>query len=60
MFSVIDDTQQWNEEKQSKTVRVNLGEIIGQTEVLFCFCDTGADLIICFPSGVWLWIGIVV
>ena len=52
MFFLIDDTQQRNEEKQNKTVKVNLGEIIGHSEILFCFCDTGADLIICSPSGV--------
>ena len=33
-------------------MRVDLGDIIGHSEVLFCFCDTGADLLICSPSGV--------
>ena len=60
MFFLTDEIEQWNEEKQSKTVRVKLGVIIGQTEVLFCFCDTGADLLIYSPFGVWLWIWIVV
>lgn len=30
-------------------MKVNLGDIIGHSEVLFCFCDTGADLPHLFP-----------